>query len=105
MQQQSSHYQGQIFFVKGTQLGAATDVRGEYFIDLTSLSAKDEEITLIVSFIGFGRKEISRIKLAKQITNLDVRLEPKELHSEVFYIVAPKPSFLKRVWNGVKSIF
>ncbi len=96
---------GANIFVKGTQLGAATDVRGEYFIDLTSLSAKGEEITLVVSFIGFSRTEIRRIKLAKSITKLDVSLKPDEWHGTVFYVVAKKPSFLKRVWNGIKSIF
>lgn len=95
---------GANIFVEGTKLGAATDIRGEFVIDLTSFSVKGEEVNLIVSFIGFGRKEVG-IRLTKQVTKLDISLEQEELHAITFYVVAQKPSFLKRVWNGIKSIF
>ena len=89
--------------VEGKTVGAATDLDGKYTISLER-ETEMTEVTLIFSMIGFGRREV-KVPLEASRTDLAVSLEADDFIGEVFYVVAEKPSFLKRIWNSIKSIF
>ena len=58
-------------FLQGTNIGAATNIRGEYVI----LNIPPGPYTLSVKYIGYGEKEIDVRVLPNETADLDIRLD------------------------------
>ncbi|MDZ7725270.1 MAG: TonB-dependent receptor [candidate division KSB1 bacterium] len=71
-------------FLQGTNIGAATDVRGEYGI----LNVPPGPYTLSVNYIGYGEKDIDIRVLPNETKNLDIQLDYKVLMGEDVVITA-----------------
>lgn len=63
--------------VKGTTIGTSTDGEGRYELDVPSLND-----TLVVSFVGFTRREIP----INGRTNIDIALEPETYTGEEIFV-------------------
>lgn len=66
---------GATVVIKGTAIGVATDVNGDYELNVTSI----ENLVLIVSFVGMKSMEI---KIVAGKTEYNVRLEPENVQVE-----------------------
>jgi hypothetical protein len=85
--------------ILNTQLGAATNVDGEYFI----LNINPGTYTIKFSYVGYGGKEIQDIRIVPGITyELDVELVPGIELVEV--VVTDKKLFEENATNTVKVV-
>ena len=85
--------------ILNTQLGAATNVDGEYFI----LNINPGTYTVKVSYVGYGEKEIQDIRIVPGVTyELDIELNPGIELLEV--VVTDKKLFEENATNTVKVI-
>lgn len=75
---------GATVYIKGTTIGSATDIDGNYFI----INAPEGDQTLIVSFIGYKAKEVPVSVESKSITEVDVSLSPDVVITEEVLITA-----------------
>ncbi len=96
---------GGVIVIDGTEKGVTTDINGQFEMDITEQLVKEDSITIIISYIGFGRKEKKINKTdfnQRNELDLDLVLDEKE-DLIVFYVT--KQPFHKRVCNKVKAIF
>lgn len=85
--------------ILNTDLGAATNVEGEYFI----LNINPGTYTVKVSYVGYGDKEIQDIRIVAGVTyELNVELNPGIELVEV--VVTDKKLFEAKATNTVKVI-
>ena len=81
--------------VKGTNIGAITDVDGYY-----SIEVPDQNATIVFSFIGFLSKEVT---VGSQ-TQINIALEPDVLSLEEIVVVGYGTQIKKDVTGSVASI-
>ncbi len=85
--------------VLGTDLGAATDVNGEYFV----LNINPGTYTVKVSYVGYGEKEIQDVRIVGGVTyELNTQLNPGIEITEV--VVTDKKLFEEKATNTVKVL-
>ncbi|MCK6605334.1 MAG: TonB-dependent receptor [Ignavibacteriaceae bacterium] len=72
--------------VKGTNIGAATDIRGYYY--LPGIPSGKQKIT--VSYIGYRTTEIEVVIYAGKINQVDVQLSPAKIELETISVTADK---------------
>lgn len=72
--------------VKGTNIGAATDIRGYYY--LPGILSGKQKIT--VSYIGYRTTEIEVVIYAGKINQVDVQLSPAKIELETISVTADK---------------
>ena len=75
---------GATVYIKGTTIGSATDIDGNYFI----INAPEGDQTLVVSFIGYKAKEVPVSVKVKSITEIHISLTPDVLITEEVLITA-----------------
>ncbi len=74
--------------IAGTQMGAVTNVQGQYFI----LNVPPGNCTLKFSFMGYTSQEIQNVKAALDVTTtVDAALKQTMLQGEVVTVVAKQP--------------
>ncbi len=87
--------------IEGTNLGAATDVSGDYVI----LNIPPGSYTITAKYIGFRDVRIENIKVSVNLTteaNFDLPSETYE--TETVIVVAPKPLINKNTTNQISVI-
>lgn len=91
-------------YVKETRLGTTSDLNGFYSLDISEHVEKNNEITLIYSYLGFNDKEVvlKKGELLESKKNIDISMLPGEIIE--FYVVTKTPLH-KRIWRGIKRIF
>ncbi len=85
-------------YVKNTTYGSATNLKGEYFLELTP-----GNYTIVFSFLGYKpvEKQVS-IKSSKAVV-LNVKLEPAQEFIKEIEIVANKKDRAKIIMNNVRK--
>lgn len=87
--------------IKGTMMGAATDINGFYII----LSVPVGTYALKATYIGYKSVDISNIRVhADLTTEVNFNLPPTVLEGEMVSIVAERPIINKNVTSSVKTI-
>ena len=71
-------------YLQGTNIGAATDIRGEFVI----LNVPPGPYTLVVNYIGYGAKEVDIRVLPNETVTQDIQLDYKVLTGEDVVITA-----------------
>jgi len=85
--------------VLGTDLGAATDVNGEYFV----LNINPGTYTVKISYVGYGEKEIQDVRIVGGVTyELNTQLNPGIEITEI--VVTDKKLFEEKATNTVKVL-
>ena len=85
--------------ILGSDLGAATDVNGQYFV----LNIDPGTYTVKVSYVGYGDKELQDIRIVAGVTyELNVELKPGIQITEV--VVTAKKLFEEKATNTVKVL-
>lgn len=96
---------GATILIQGTEKGVITDTNGQFDIDVTEELAELDSISIIVSYIGYGRfdKAVHKADFNPQNEcHISVILK-EQSQLEVFYIESFP--FHKRVWHRIKRIF
>lgn len=92
---------GANIIIEGTNLGAATNVDGEYII----LNVPPGTYTIIGKYIGYKDVTQSNIKVSGNLTTeVDFSLPSETYELGIVEIVAPKPLINKNVTNSVSII-
>lgn len=87
--------------IEGTQLGAATDLNGEYFI----LNVPPGAYTITSKFIGYRAEKISNIKVSVNLTTeVNFNLPAESYQTELITVVAPKPLINKNITNSTSIV-
>lgn len=87
--------------VEGTQLGAASDINGDYLI----LNVPPGTYTILGKFIGYKTQTISNIKVSVNLTTeVNFSLAPEAYETELITVVAPKPLINKNVTNSTSIV-
>lgn len=87
--------------VEGTQLGAATDLNGEYFI----LNVPPGTYTVTARFIGYRAERISNIKVSVNLTTeVNFNLPSESYQTDLITVVAPKPLINKNITNSTSIV-
>jgi hypothetical protein len=92
--------------IQGTSRGTVTDIDGSFSLDLTEEFEDEQMVTLIVAYLGYGKKtieininqfdEISELTLNPIIIEQDLMLTSFDVRRE---------SLPKRIWRSITSIF
>lgn len=85
--------------VKGSSIGASTNVNGDYIFYKSDQSLSLEYDILVFKAIGYETKEI----LVDGSKIIDIALEDAEITE--FIVVAKRRTFFGRAWHGLKGIF
>lgn len=72
--------EGVSIFVKGTNKGTLTNVRGEFL-----LKGIDKEVILVVTSVGFNKQEV---RVSPASTNLRIKIEPAESNLDAAQVIA-----------------
>jgi len=92
---------GANIIVEGTQLGAATDVQGDFLI----LNVPPGTYTLVGKFIGYKSQTVSNIKVSVNLTTeANFSLAPETYETELVTVVAPKPLINKNITNTTSIV-
>ncbi len=96
---------GATILIKGTEKGTITGIDGEFFVDLTEELTESDTITIVASYIGYGREEktIFRSDFIEK-NKLEIKLKMNEQAHLISFTVR-RPPLHKRIWNKLKSIF
>lgn len=98
--------EGATIWIQGTEKGVFTDGEGKFGIDISRELARLDSITIVASYIGYGREEITITKSSfrkhKQQLNIEIRMGERR---EIIAFTVRRPPFHKRVWYGFKNIF
>lgn len=87
--------------VEGTQLGAATDVQGDFLI----LNVPPGTYTLVGKFIGYKSQSVSNVKVSVNLTTeANFSLAPETYETELVTVVAPKPLINKNITNTTSIV-
>jgi len=82
--------------VQGTNLGAATDINGEYLI----LNVPPGSYTIIARYIGYREMRYENIKVSVNLTTeTNFQLPSETYQTETVIVVAPKPLINKNTTN------
>jgi outer membrane receptor protein involved in Fe transport len=88
-------------YLEGTNLGAATDETGTYFI----IQVPPGSYTLKVEYVGYATYEIKNVKVQIDLTTqMDVKLKPDIMVGETVVVVAERPIVQKDVANSQLNI-
>lgn len=88
-------------FIEGTNLGAATDVSGDYLI----LNVPPGNYTIISRYIGYREVRIENIRVSVNLTTeVFFELPSETYQTETVVVVAPKPLINKNVTNQTSII-
>lgn len=96
---------GGMVIVKGTENGAPTDIYGQFTIDVTEELEDSDSLTLVASYIGYGKKEkvIAKSEF-NQKTILDIKIVMnEEVEYEVFSV--GRPPLHRRIWYRIRNAF
>lgn len=98
---------GASIIIKGTTAGTITDFDGTFSLDVSHELEKNESITLIIAYVGYGFNEIEIAREDFDKNEIDLQLEPLTIHEDYLIISfgIKRESFLKRVWRGIKNVF
>ena len=87
--------------VEGTQLGAATDVQGDFLI----LNVPPGNYSLVGKFIGYKSQSVQNIRVSVNLTTeANFSLAPETYETELITVVAPKPLINKNVTNSTSIV-
>ncbi len=87
--------------VEGTQLGAATDLNGEYFI----LNVPPGTYTVTAGFIGYRKERFENIKVSVNLTTeVNFHLPSESFQTDLITVVAPKPLINKNITNSTSIV-
>lgn len=87
--------------VEGTQLGAATDVQGDFLI----LNVPPGTYTLVGKFIGYRSQSVENIRVSVNLTTeANFSLAPETYETELITVVAPKPLINKNITNSTSIV-
>lgn len=87
--------------VQGTNLGAATDINGEYLI----LNVPPGSYTIIARYIGYREMRYENIKVSVNLTTeTNFQLPSETYQTETVVVVAPKPLINKNTTNQTSII-
>lgn len=90
---------GGSIFIEGTNLGASTDINGEYVI----LSVPPGTFTVKASYIGYAPYSISNIRVNSNITTtLDFQLSTTAVQLEAVEVVADRPLIQRNTTNTIR---
>lgn len=88
-------------FLKGTSLGAATDLDGYYAI----LNVPPDTYTLVFSYMGYADYEVKNVKVQIDLTTtINAQLKPDVLISETVVVEAERPVIARDVSNSQLNI-
>ena len=86
-------------FVEGTNMGAACDINGDYFI----LSVRPGVYTLRVSYVGYNSVTISNVRVSSNITETkDIKMTSSAIQVQAVEIVAERPIIQRNTTNTVR---
>jgi len=92
---------GANILIEGTNLGAASNVDGEYMI----INVPPKTYTIVAKFIGYQDVVKSNITISINVTTeIDFALSSTEYQLDEVTIVAPKPLINKNVTNSISII-
>ncbi len=92
---------GANILIEGTNLGAASNVDGEYMI----INVPPKTYTIVAKFIGYQDVAKSNITISINVTTeTDFALSSTELELDEVTIIAPKPLINKNVTNSISII-
>ncbi|MCJ7554710.1 MAG: carboxypeptidase-like regulatory domain-containing protein, partial [Ignavibacteriaceae bacterium] len=84
--------------IEGTNLGAATNLEGEYMI----INVPPKNYTIVAKYIGYQNVTKSNINISVNVTTeVDFALPGTEYELGTVTIVAPKPLINKNITNSV----
>lgn len=87
--------------IRGTTMGAATDIEGKY----TILNVPAGTYTLEATFIGYSPGKFSNVKVHVGLTTeLDFNLQPEAIEASTVTVVAEKPLVQKNATNAVRIV-
>ncbi|CAN5634849.1 VWA domain-containing protein [soil metagenome] len=86
---------GASIVVKGTQIGAVTDVKGAF-----SITVQDEKTVLIISYVGYETQEIK----IKSEASLTVKMKPVESHLDEVVVTGYGTVKKKEITGSVTTI-
>lgn len=87
--------------VEGTQLGAATDIQGDYLI----LNVPPGSYTLVGKFIGYKSQTVQEIRVSVNLTTeANFSLAPEAYETDLITVVAPKPLINKNITNSTSIV-
>ena len=87
--------------IQGTNLGAATDISGDFVI----LNIPPGSYTLVAKYIGYRNMEIENIKVSVNLTTeANFALPSETYQTETVIVVAPKPLVNKNTTNQISII-
>jgi outer membrane receptor protein involved in Fe transport len=87
--------------VKGTTLGAASDLDGNYVI----LNVPPAEYTLLVSMIGYQQVQLQAVHVSIDLTtSINVKLQPTSIELEARVITAEKPLVTKDNTGSLSTV-
>ena len=87
--------------IEGTNLGAATDVSGDFII----LNIPPGSYTLTAKYIGFREVRLENIKVSVNLTTeANFKLSSDTYETETVVVVAPKPLINKNTTNQTSII-
>jgi len=88
--------------IKGTTMGAATNLRGEYFI----INVRAGAYTLVATMVGYKAMEIANVKVSADLTTtVDFELEPTVLElGEVVEVTAERKIVRKDVTSSQRIV-
>lgn len=87
--------------IAGTNLGAATDVNGDFLI----LNVPPGSYTLIARYVGYREVRLENIKVSVNLTTeANFQLPSETYQTETVVVVAPKPLINKNVTNQTSIV-
>ncbi|MEN8192740.1 MAG: TonB-dependent receptor [Bacteroidota bacterium] len=87
--------------IEGTQIGAATDMNGDYYI----LNVSPGNYSLRVQMMGYGAKVVSNVVVSvNRTTSIDVSLSETLLVGEEVVVTAAKVSLKKDQTSSVQNV-
>ncbi len=88
--------------IKGTTMGAATNLRGEYFI----INVRAGTYTLVATMVGYKAIEVANVKVSADLTTtMDFELEPTVLElGEVVEVISERPMIQRDVTSTSRLI-
>ncbi len=98
---------GGTLVIKGTANGTSTDIDGSYSLDLTNEFIDSDSIHIVVSYIGYMKKEIVIMKdqfLAQREIEYDVVLDDSETVFVTTFSVR-KRKWYEKIGYSIKKLF